>query len=617
MKILSYFGCILLLSVMVKCADEDPDPPATVEDVPASEEAETIRKKPVFSPPTVPETAFFALYFSSPSDLTTTLIRSETKKDGVDEYLAKYDGVWTVEVSRTSAVEGDYGLVLKSKARHHAISAKLSKPVDFSHDQLVVQYEVKFQNPMDCGGAYVKLISDQPGGLNLKEFNDKTPYTIMFGPDKCGLDHKLHFIFRHKNPISGEYEEKHARKPKTNLDRYFSDQKTHLYTLVLNSDNTFEIYVDQTLLNSGSLLSDFDPPIIPAKEIDDPNDKKPADWDDREKIVDPEAIKPDDWDETQPEMIEDKDAVKPDDWLEDEPLLIDDPSSQKPADWDVEMDGEWAPPKIDNPKCKEVSGCGPWTRPKIKNPLYKGKWSAPFIDNPNYKGTWKAKRIPNPNYFEDEQPYRRMAPIAAIGLELWSMTEDIVFDNFIIASSKKDADAFAAQTWTIKADEERRADPKAQSVVDAIQEVTREKPWVWGIVALVVVLPIVLIIAYCYMGGSSSNAAADQRRVAAAAARRKKTDEPSPDVPSHVPNYSGDASSGNTSPGGSSVAQEEVEASDEDAVEEEKAASPKAALESDSESDTEKVQQSASEKSASSGDETTPERRVKKRHRKE
>ena len=24
-----------------------------------------------------------------------------------------------------------------------------------------------------------------------KTFHDKTPYTIMFGPDKCGLDHKV------------------------------------------------------------------------------------------------------------------------------------------------------------------------------------------------------------------------------------------------------------------------------------------------------------------------------------------------------------------------------------------------------------------------------------------
>lgn len=63
------------------------------------------------------------------------------------------------------------------------------------------------------------------------EFVDKTPYTIMFGPDKCGEDYKLHFIFRHKNPKTGEYEEKHAKKPDSDLRTYYTDKKTHLYTL--------------------------------------------------------------------------------------------------------------------------------------------------------------------------------------------------------------------------------------------------------------------------------------------------------------------------------------------------------------------------------------------------
>lgn len=53
----------------------------------------------------------------------------------------------------------------------------------------------------------------------------------MFGPDKCGEDYKLHLIFRHKNPKTGQYEEKHAKKPEADLRTYFTDKKTHLYTL--------------------------------------------------------------------------------------------------------------------------------------------------------------------------------------------------------------------------------------------------------------------------------------------------------------------------------------------------------------------------------------------------
>jgi calnexin len=513
---------LLIVALSVSLAEEDGE--VIDETIQNEPEAPTVpREKINFTPPEIPASAFYALYFSSPSDLTTKLIKSLAKKEGVDEVLAKYDGIWTVEVPTSSAILNDYALIVKSKARHHAISASFEKPIDFtSHDQIVIQYEVKFQTPMECGGAYVKLLTQQ-SNLNLKEFNDKTPYTIMFGPDKCGLDHKLHFIFRHKNPITGEFEEKHAKKPSSDINKFFSDQKTHLYTLVLSSDNTFTIYVDQSVVNYGSLLNDFEPSVNPPKEIDDPSDKKTDDWDEREKIADPNSQKPDDWDESQPEYIEDKDAVKPDGWLDEEEKLIPDTTSEKPSDWDADMDGEWEAPKVDNPKCKDAPGCGPWTRPQIKNPLYKGKWSPPMIDNPAYKGIWKPRRIENPNYFEDAEPFRRMTPIGALGLELWSMTDEIAFDNFFLGYSKADADKFAQDTWVIKSDEERKSDPKAQSVVDAIQEATRERPWIWGIVVLVIGLPIVLIIAYCCLRGTPNQRIVDE------SGRRKKTDEPQPD----------------------------------------------------------------------------------------
>jgi len=43
---------------------------------------------------------------------------------------------------------------------------------------------------------------------------------------------------------------------------------------------------------------------------------------------------------------------------------------------------------------------------------------------------------------------------AAIGLELWSMSNDIVFDNFIIADSKRVVDQWAADSWRLKQSEE-------------------------------------------------------------------------------------------------------------------------------------------------------------------
>ncbi|XP_068596286.1 calnexin [Brachionichthys hirsutus] len=442
---------------------------------------------------------------------------SSAKKEDTDEDISKYDGKWAVEEMKDSALPGDKGLVLKSRAKHHAISAQLLRPFTFDTKPLIMQYEVNFQLGIDCGGAYVKLLS-QTADLDLDQFVDKTPYTIMFGPDKCGEDYKLHFIFRHKNPKTGEYEEKHAKKPDADLRTYYTDKKTHLYTLVVNPDNTFEILVDQTVVNSGSLLSDMTPPINPPAEIEDPDDQKPEDWDERPKIQDPAASKPEDWDEDAPAQVPDEDALKPDGWLDDEPEYIGDPDAIKPEDWDEDMDGEWEAPQVPNPACEAAPGCGTWNRPIIDNPNYKGKWKSPMIDNPNYQGVWKPRKIPNPAFFEDLQPFR-MTPFGALGLELWSMTSDIFFDNFFITNDRNAADRWAADGWGLKKAAEGAADP---GLATQMLNAAEERPWLWVVYVLTVALPLILIFIFCCTG--------KKKTPATPAAEYKKTDEAQPDV---------------------------------------------------------------------------------------
>ena len=116
------------------------------------------------------------------------------------------------------ALSGDNGLVLKNKAAHHAIVKNLDSEFSFDRD-LIVQYEVGFQSGIECGGAYMKLLSTSDD--DLAEFHDKTPFTIMFGPDKCGANYKLHFIFRYKNPITGEITERSPTKPAENSGKIF------------------------------------------------------------------------------------------------------------------------------------------------------------------------------------------------------------------------------------------------------------------------------------------------------------------------------------------------------------------------------------------------------------
>ncbi|KAF9524095.1 Calreticulin family-domain-containing protein [Crepidotus variabilis] len=366
-----------------------------------------------------------------------------TKKTPVGGETFSYVGKWEVEDASISVIEGDKGLVAKSKAAHHAISAPFSKAFDFKKQPLVVQYEVKYQKGGNCGGGYLKLLEDgfQTSG---KEFSDTTPWVVMFGPDLTCPGTKVHFIFRYKSPKTGEVEEKHLKvAPRPTIEKL-----TNLYTLIVNPDNTFEVLINGESEKKGSLLEDFEPSVNPAKEIDDPEDKKPEDWVDEAQIPDPDAKKPEDWDEDAPFEILDEDAVKPEGWLDDEPATIPDPDATKPEEWDDEEDGDWIAPTVANPKCSV--GCGEWKRPHKTNPNYKGKWSAPMIDNPAYKGIWAPRKIANPNYYEDLAPVKSLPKIGGVGVELWTMTEDILFDNIYVGHSAEDAKKLAAETFEVK-----------------------------------------------------------------------------------------------------------------------------------------------------------------------
>ncbi|TVY78190.1 Calnexin-like protein [Lachnellula suecica] len=336
--------------------------------------------------------------------------KKDTKDSDKDEEWA-YVGEWAVEEPHVyKGMEGDKGLTIKNAAAHHAISAKFPRKIDNKGKTLVVQYEVKLQNGLECGGAYLKLLRDNKA-LHQDEFSNASPYVVMFGPDKCGSTNKVHLIINHKNPKTGEYEEKHLNSPPA--ARIL--KTTELYTLIIHPNNTAIIKLNGEQVKEADLLEDFTPAFNPPKEIDDPKDSKPDTWVDEARIADPEAKKPDTWDEEAPFEIVDEDAVKPEDWLEDEPAQIPDPELTKPQDWDDEEDGDWVAPLVSNPRCDEVSGCGEYSKP-------------------------------NPAYFEDKTP-ANLEPMGAIGFEIWTMQNDIQFNNIYIGHSVADAEKFAQETF--------------------------------------------------------------------------------------------------------------------------------------------------------------------------
>mmetsp|Transcript_30152 Transcript_30152/g.39716 ORF Transcript_30152/g.39716 Transcript_30152/m.39716 type:complete len:538 (+) Transcript_30152:80-1693(+) len=351
----------------------------------------------------------------------------------------------------------DKGLMLKEANKYYGGAMKFPSPLKITAGQdFVFQYEVMLTEQLTCGGAYLKLLRTDHS-FDLEELTNETPYTIMFGPDKCGATNKVHFILQHQNPVNGEWEEKHFKSPPS----IKGDTKPHVYTLHVKKDNTFEIYIDTEKVSSGSLLEDMDPPVNPSKMIDDPNDLKPDDWVDEAKIPDPEAVKPDDWDETAPRMILDMDAEKPSGWLDDEPEYVPDPEAEMPEDWDEEEDGEYEAPMVPNPKCEEGPGCGEWIRPEKPNPDYKGKWTAPMINNPAYKGEWAPQQIPNPHFFEDLNPHQ-MASMSAAALEIWTTNGGILLDNIVVADNLQAALDFVEMTWRPKHLAQEEEDRKAK-----------------------------------------------------------------------------------------------------------------------------------------------------------
>lgn len=84
---------------------------------------------------------------------------------------------------------GVFYLQVPSKARHYGLSTRLAKPVDPA-DGLVLQYDLKLSEGLTCGGAYLKFVSAS-AEFDPETLVEATPYSIMFGPDKCGATNKV------------------------------------------------------------------------------------------------------------------------------------------------------------------------------------------------------------------------------------------------------------------------------------------------------------------------------------------------------------------------------------------------------------------------------------------
>jgi calreticulin len=325
------------------------------------------------------------------------------------EWKSKSDmGQWKQTPGKFYANASDQGIQTGPDAKFHGLSAKMDKPFNSSDGKdIVIQYSVKNEQGIDCGGSYIKLL---PGGdkFDSKSFGGDTQYGIMFGPDICGSNKRTHVILHSMDKGEGLLIKKDIPCE--------TDVFSHLYTLVVRPDNTFEVFVDNKSVRAGKLEDEFD--FLAEKEIPDLSQTKPADWVDTAQIPDPEDVKPAGFDDV--------------------PAEIPDPDVAKPEDWDDEDDGEWEPPMVDNPD-------------------YKGTWSPKMIPNPDYKGAWVQPMMANPDYKYNDKMYA-VCPdgCSHVGFELWQVKSGTIFDDIIITDSLEEAQAFAQETFFKKKDGEKK-----------------------------------------------------------------------------------------------------------------------------------------------------------------
>ena len=131
----------------------------------------------------VSATTYFEDKFESdPFDAGWT--HSEWKKKSERGSFSWTAGEWNVDA------DAEKGIMTSEDARFHAISTKLSKPIapytlGKAGKDLVVQFTAKnhLREYAFCGGGYIKLLPE----MDAKKFGGDTPYSVMFGPDMCGI----------------------------------------------------------------------------------------------------------------------------------------------------------------------------------------------------------------------------------------------------------------------------------------------------------------------------------------------------------------------------------------------------------------------------------------------
>ncbi|KAJ3436639.1 calreticulin-3 [Anaeramoeba flamelloides] len=142
--------------------------------------------------------------------------------------------------------ELNHGIQTTSDKKHYLISSKFQKPLKTTLNKtLVIQYSYRNVQKLKCGGTYFKLFDTN---FSPENFSAEDQYLIMFGPDECGVNGTpLHIILNYR----GNY-----YKWRKNAN-FKIGERTKIYTLVFNPNNTYQVYIDMEMIDSGEIFHDF------------------------------------------------------------------------------------------------------------------------------------------------------------------------------------------------------------------------------------------------------------------------------------------------------------------------------------------------------------------------
>jgi len=139
-------------------------------------------------------TVFGTVYFKESFDngLSDKWVQSKSKDD-FGKFVVSNGKFFADEASSK-------GLQTSQDAKFYAMSIPFDKEFDNAGKVMVIQFSVKHEQGIDCGGGYVKIL---PPGYDAAKLNGESKYNIMFGPDICGGDKKTHVIFSYKDKNYG------------------------------------------------------------------------------------------------------------------------------------------------------------------------------------------------------------------------------------------------------------------------------------------------------------------------------------------------------------------------------------------------------------------------------